>query len=115
MGRGIGHISSVLRSTAVVGSLRGGKTRTAGVPALPDVAGYVDYDSPIPPSRQVAEILRGRIDGGELRPGARLPSITALVQEFGIARTTAQKVLKILVNEGVAEVSRGMGTFVRKP
>lgn len=55
-----------------------------------------------------------RIASGELRPGQRLPSITALVQEHGIARSTAQKVIRILVDEGAAEVSRGMGTFVAR-
>ncbi len=31
--------------------------------------------------------LRARIESGELPPGARVPSITTLMQEYGIART----------------------------
>lgn len=66
----------------------------------------------MPPYRQVAAILRGRIESGELRPHHRLPSIADLVQEYGIARTTAAKALKLLVEDGLAEVVPGWGTYV---
>ena len=76
------------------------------------MAHKIDEDSPVPPYRQVAAILRGQIERGELPPGRRLPSIADLVQEYGIARTTAGKALRLLVDEGLAEVSPGMGTYV---
>jgi GntR family transcriptional regulator len=41
-----------------------------------------------------------------------LPSIADLVQTYGIARTTAAKALRVLISEGLAEVSPGMGTYV---
>ena len=72
----------------------------------------VDHDSNVPPYRQVAAILRERIMTGELAPRQRLPSIAGLVQEHGIARTTAAKALKVLVDEGLAEVVPGWGTYV---
>lgn len=72
----------------------------------------LDPDSPVAPYRQVAAILRGRIDRGEIT--SRLPSIQDLTQEFGIARTTAAKALRLLVAEGVAEVSPGLGTYVKR-
>lgn len=72
----------------------------------------VDHDSHVPPYRQVAAILRDQIESGELGPHHRLPSIAALVQEYGIARTTAAKALKVLVDEGLAEVVPGWGTYV---
>ena len=74
----------------------------------------IDPDSPVPPYRQVAAILRGRIESGELPPGRRLPSIADLVQTYGIARTTAAKALRLLVDEGLAEISPGMGTYVKE-
>ena len=74
--------------------------------------GKVDPESPVPPYRQVAAILRGRIESGELAPGRCLPSIADLVQQYGIARTTAGKALRVLVDEGLAEISPGMGTYV---
>jgi GntR family transcriptional regulator len=76
------------------------------------MAPKIDEDSPVPPYRQVAAILRGQIERGELPPGRRLPSIADLVQEYGIARTTAGKALRLLVDEGLAEVSPGTGTYV---
>ena len=33
--------------------------------------------------------------------------------EFGVARTTAGKALRLLVTEGLAEISPGMGFYVR--
>lgn len=75
----------------------------------------VDYDSSTAPYRQVAAILRGRIEAGTYAPGRRLPSINDLVGEFGIARTTAGKALRLLVDEGLAEISTGMGFYVTGP
>jgi GntR family transcriptional regulator len=72
----------------------------------------IDPESPTPPYRQVAAILRERIDAGQIT--ARLPSIVDLMQEFGIARTTAAKALRVLVDDGVAEVSPGMGTYLKR-
>ena len=78
------------------------------------MAGKIDTESAVPPYRQVAAFLRERIESGELAPGRRLPSIADLVQDYGIARTTAAKALRVLIDEGLAEVSPGMGTYVRK-
>jgi DNA-binding GntR family transcriptional regulator len=77
-----------------------------------DTVSVVDHDSNVPPYRQVASILRARIESGELAPRQRLPSIAGLVQEYGIARTTAAKALRVLVDEGLAEVVQGWGTYV---
>jgi len=76
--------------------------------------GEVDPESPVPPYQQVAAFLRARIESGDLPPGRRLPSIVDLVGTYGIARTTAAKALRVLVDEGLAEVSPGMGTYVRR-
>jgi GntR family transcriptional regulator len=73
----------------------------------------IDPESPVPPYQQVAAILRERIESGQIT--VRLPSIADLVGEFGIARTTASKALRVLVDEGIAEVSPGMGTYVKRP
>ena len=75
----------------------------------------VDHKSPVAPDRQVAAILRARIESGEYPPGQRLPSIADLVGEYGIARTTAGKALRLLVGEGLAEISPGMGVYVTAP
>jgi DNA-binding GntR family transcriptional regulator len=61
----------------------------------------------------LAAFLREPIERGELAPGRRLPSIADLVQTYGIARTTAAKALRVLIDDGLAEVSPGMGTYVK--
>lgn len=75
----------------------------------------IDYDSAVPASRQVAAWLKEDIEAGVYRPGQRLPSIAGLVQEYGIARDTALKAQRVLIAEGLAENSPGMGLFVRTP
>lgn len=72
----------------------------------------VDHGSPVAPYLQVAALLRHEIQTGKRPPGSRLPSIIDMVQEYGIARGTAHKVLKLLRDEGYAEVGVGLGYFV---
>jgi GntR family transcriptional regulator len=72
----------------------------------------VDYDSDVPPYLQVAAELRARIASGELPPKSRMPSIEALVQEYGIARATARKVRRVLLDEGLVRSVTGWGTYV---
>jgi GntR family transcriptional regulator len=74
----------------------------------------IDYDGPVPVYRQVAAILRQRIESGEYQPGRRLPSVRGLVQEFGVAELTARKALRVLVADKVAVMSPGIGTFVER-
>lgn len=78
-----------------------------------DHKAMVDYDSPVAPYRQIAAVLRGRIASGEYQPGQRLPSILDLVQEYGVAHLTANKALRLLAAEGLAELSPGMGFYVK--
>jgi GntR family transcriptional regulator len=73
----------------------------------------IDYEAATPVYRQLAEILRGRIAEGVYQPGRRLPSITDLVGEFGVAQLTARKALRVLVDEGTAESVDGKGTYVK--
>ena len=77
------------------------------------MAREINTESPVPPSRQIAGWLRGDIEAGRYAPGQRLPSIADLVQTYGVARDTAAKALRILVTEGLAETSQGMGTYVK--
>lgn len=73
----------------------------------------IDHESAVPVYRQVAAVLRARIEAGTYQPGRRLPSVRDLVQEFGIAQLTARKALRVLVDDGAAEMSPGMGTYVK--
>jgi DNA-binding GntR family transcriptional regulator len=71
----------------------------------------IDRASPVPPWRQIANLYRSRIESGELAPGARLPSIDGIAQEFEVAKTTAQKVIEGLRDEGLV-ITSPMGTYV---
>jgi GntR family transcriptional regulator len=74
----------------------------------------VERGTAVPPSRQIAAALRGRIASGEYPPGAALPSIITLADEFQVTTNTVRKALGILRDEGLIESVPGYGTFVRK-
>ena len=73
----------------------------------------MDPYSPEPRYQQVAGILRRRIESGALKAGDTLPSQTTLMQDYGIARMTASKAVRVLIDEGLVVVVPGMGTFVK--
>jgi DNA-binding GntR family transcriptional regulator len=73
----------------------------------------IDRSSPIAPWRQIVASLREGIADGTYPSGTPLPSVARLVQEWGVARTTANKVLRQLAADGLAELSPGMGYFVK--
>lgn len=84
---------------------------SAGRGYLPSLWSVILRDGPLAPWRQIAEVYRQRIASGELAPGARLPSIASLAQEYEVAKTTAQKVIEALRDEGLI-VTSPMGSFV---
>lgn len=74
----------------------------------------LDDLSPVPRYRQVAEIIRARIETGELAEGDAIPSRLQLQEEYGIARDTAAKALKVLVDAGLVVVVPGRGARVAR-
>jgi DNA-binding GntR family transcriptional regulator len=76
--------------------------------------GADDFDplAPVPRYRQIAAILAGRIERGELRPDRPVPSETQLQQEFGVARHTARKAVAVLREQGLVRTVPGLGTYV---
>jgi GntR family transcriptional regulator len=66
----------------------------------------------IPPWQQLADLLRARIQSGELAPGDKLPSIVSLSQEHDLAPVTVRKAITRLQREGLVESRTGWGTFV---
>ena len=73
----------------------------------------IDFDSPTPLWRQLADLLRDQIAAGKLPAGARVPSETHLVQEYGLARGTVRKALAALEEEGLIVRVQGRGSFVK--
>ncbi len=72
----------------------------------------INRSSSVPPWEQLAGILRGRIESGELQPGDRIPSVVSLAQEYDLAAGTVRKALGQLQREGLIESRVGWGTFV---
>jgi DNA-binding GntR family transcriptional regulator len=75
----------------------------------------LDRDSDVPPYQQIAAELRRQIASGELAPRSRLPSVERIVQEYGVARTTARKAVRMLVDEGLVRIVPGWGSRVVDP
>jgi len=73
----------------------------------------IDKESFIPIYIQISEDLRTRILSGEYKNGDQLPSENDLAEQFGVTRTTIQRSLAILVNDGIIEKIHGKGSFVR--
>lgn len=71
-----------------------------------------DHRSGDPPYLQLAATLRERIMSGDLRPGDALPSINRLAQETGWAKTTVQKAIQVLKDEGLVRGVHGWGVIV---
>lgn len=75
----------------------------------------IDPGSGVPAWRQLADAIRQRVVAGEWPPGARLPSETQLVQQYGLGRTTVRRAIAALRAQGVVEVQHGWGTRVPLP
>ena len=75
----------------------------------------IDQASYEPVYRQLARILRDRIQSGELRPGDPLPSESTLAQTFDVGRDAVRDALALLRSEGLVVTTRGVGTVVREP
>jgi DNA-binding GntR family transcriptional regulator len=58
---------------------------------------------------RLAARLRRQILDGEVAPGQRVPSITALSQEFRCARQTCGKAVRLLEQEGLLTFIPGLG------
>src|SRR5690242_5439523 len=74
----------------------------------------LDRRSPVPVYIQISDAIRERIEAGELRPDAVLPSSQLLCEKLGITRMTLRQAYAVLEREGLIDAQRGRGTFVRK-
>jgi GntR family transcriptional regulator len=61
---------------------------------------------------QIADLMRQRIARGQWPLGDKLPSLEALMEEFGVARLTVRQAMDLLAREGLVSPQQGRGTFV---
>jgi len=74
----------------------------------------IDPIAPVPPYRQIAGILRRRIEDGKYRPDTRIPTESELVEEFEVARTTARRAVSVLRDEGLIYTVPNRGSYVTR-
>ncbi len=74
-----------------------------------------DSSPELRPYQRVYVDVRGRIERGELAPGAQLPSQPSLAAEYGVALLTVRHAIELLRRAGYLSVEHGRGTYVAKP
>ena len=72
----------------------------------------IDYRAELPPHRQIAAWLLGRIESGELAVGQPVPSEKELMDLFGVARTTVRRAIAYLRDQAVIRTVPGRGSYV---
>lgn len=72
----------------------------------------INAEDPRRPYAQIAASIRAAILGGELVPGARLPTGGELAEFFGVARTTVASAIRTLRQEGFLRGEPGGGVYV---
>lgn len=73
----------------------------------------LSYREAAPRYIQIADLMRQRIARGHWPMGGKLPSLEALMGEFGVARVTVRQAVELLAREGLVSPEQGRGTFVR--
>ncbi|QUW92171.1 Mannosyl-D-glycerate transport/metabolism system repressor MngR [Streptomyces sp. V17-9] len=67
-------------------------------------------------SQEIAEALRERIRGGDLKAGDRLPTQAELAEEFGVERGAVRQALRALQEDGLlTNVSKGSPPRIAEP
>src|SRR5215467_3621996 len=66
----------------------------------------------LPAYQRIQNVIRKRIDSGQLQPGDAVPSERDLAKTHHVSLMTARHALAFLEREGLVERRRGIGTFV---
>lgn len=73
----------------------------------------IDRDLDIPLYIQIRDNIARAIGEGQLQPGDRLPSVSALAKEIGVTQATIRRALQDLGDAGHTCCYVGRGTFIR--
>lgn len=73
----------------------------------------LDRSSGLPPYRELARILRDRIERGDL--AGKLPGEMTLAAEYQVGKGTIRKALRLLREAGLVETHHGYGSRVVPP
>lgn len=72
----------------------------------------IDHNAGEPVWSQLAGILRRQIERGTIQPGKLLPSISALMQIYGVSDGTVKRAIRALRDEGLVSTVPGRGSYV---
>lgn len=75
----------------------------------------INKNSGIPLYYQIKEIIKEKIDNGELKSGDKIPNELELAETFEVSRSTVRQAISGLVSDGILNRKKGVGTFVSKP
>jgi GntR family transcriptional regulator len=67
----------------------------------------------LPLYRRIQADLRGRVERGDIAPGTRIETELELMTRYGVSRATIRQALGGLIADGLLEIRRGLGTYVR--
>ena len=74
----------------------------------------VDRDNPVPMYLQVANWIESMLQASEYEVGSKLPSEGELAEKFQLNRNTIRHAISVMVQQGLLEKQKGVGTFVRR-
>jgi GntR family transcriptional repressor for pyruvate dehydrogenase complex len=63
-------------------------------------------------AKELVDALSEQIRSRALKPGDKLPTESAIMQEFGVSRTVVREAISALQAAGFVETRHGIGTFV---
>ncbi len=75
----------------------------------------MDGTSRIPLYEQIAQLILGAIQSGNLAPGTVLPPEPELAERLKVSRQTVNQALTTLARRGLLTRRRGVGTFIAEP
>ncbi len=65
-------------------------------------------------SKSVEDAIVDAIQSKKLGPGTKLPSELELCEQFGVSRTVVREALRVLHAQGLIDIQKGKGMFVRE-
>jgi len=72
----------------------------------------IETSSSTPIYRQISDQIRYQIASGDLRQGAKLPSVRELAVNLAVNQNTVLKVYNELCRDKILKIERGDGTYV---
>lgn len=83
--------------------------------AMQNVNTSIDFSSNIPYYIQLIDLLKGKINRGEWKPGEQILSEPELCEVYGVSRTVVRQALREIELDGLVVRRKGKGTFIAEP